>query len=511
MSKTQIAVTYFLRLLASASAPHLVRLVTDILLRTKALVVLVALLTLGLALSTPAGATTYYVDNTVASSGNGTSWANAWRSFSQIAWAALHPGDTLVISGGASAQTYPETLTVGASGITITASTDPGHNGTVIIDGQGSRANGIILDGVHDVTVQGLTVQNHVEAQIRVDNGSGYRIEANTLYVTGNGGVFVQRCTNTVVRGNTITTPAYSTAQTDGIYSQRNGGGNVYEANTIIISNNEPTGHDDCIQLYQDASTTIRGNYCEQANTKTSNAQGFWLEDNTGTIEVTDNVLYGLNTGNTLIGLGNINSGNAQLVATNNMVVGSAWGSIWIQNAPNSVIKNNTVQSDAANATLIRIKGAMPPAGNVDANLYAASNSSQPFWNESANTYYTWAAWRQLGYDANGQMTHAVNDVPPSNTTYTLTASPDTVAPGQPVTASWTVTSGGTKDWIGLYAVGAPNTNYLAWTYTNAALSGSFTVTPSAPGTYEFRYLVNDGYADVARSETVVIMTPASN
>ena len=386
-------------------------------LGTLARVALGAAVLLGLTLIAPARAATYYVDNAVASSGDGTSWASAWPSFRHIAWATLRPGDTLVISGGSTAQTYPDTLTVGASGtvsspLTITASTDPGHNGTVIIDGQMSRDNGILLNGLHDVTVRGVTVQNHTGAQIRLFNGSGYRIEANSLYVTGAGGVFLQNCTNTVVGGNTITTPAYTTAQTDGIYAQRNGGGNVYENNTIIISNNEPTGHDDCIQLYQDASTTIRGNYCEQANTKTYNAQGFYITESTGTIEVSNNILYGLHTGNTLIGLGNINAGNARLVATNNTVVGSAWGSIWLQNAPASVVQHNTVQSAAANATLVRITGSMPPAANVDHNLYTASHSARPFWQESANTFYTWTAWRQLGYDAHGQLTRVIPWLP---------------------------------------------------------------------------------------------------
>jgi hypothetical protein len=46
---------------------------------------------------------------------------------------------------------------------------------------------------------------------------------------------------------------------------------------------------------------------------------------------------------------------------------------------------------------------------------------------------------------------------PSQNTAYTLTALPDTLTQGQPITASGTVTSGGanTKDWIGLCEVGA--------------------------------------------------------
>jgi hypothetical protein len=42
----------------------------------------------------------WYVDNAVALSGNGTSWASAWKSFGNINWGSIHGGDTIYISGG---------------------------------------------------------------------------------------------------------------------------------------------------------------------------------------------------------------------------------------------------------------------------------------------------------------------------------------------------------------------------------------------------------------------------
>jgi hypothetical protein len=90
---------------------------------------------------------------------------------------------------------------------------------------------------------------------------------------------------------------------------------------------------------------------------------------------------------------------------------------------------------------------------------------------------------------------------------FTLTASPDTVNPGDPLTIQWTAPPGRPPtDWIGLYRVGDPNTAYGWWAYTNGATSGSFLLNaPDDPGTYEFRYLVNDGYTDVARSNAVTV------
>src|SRR5579872_4090477 len=111
----------------------------------------------------------YYVDNTNSTGGNGTSWLQAWNSFSAINWAIIKPGDTIYVSGGATTQTYNETLTVGASGsaagaITITKGTDPGHNGNVVIDGGNTLANGVAMYGQNYVVVNGLSVQNISDA-----------------------------------------------------------------------------------------------------------------------------------------------------------------------------------------------------------------------------------------------------------------------------------------------------------------------------------------------------------
>jgi len=44
------------------------------------------------------------------------------------------------------------------------------------------------------------------------------------------------------------------------------------------------------------------------------------------------------------------------------------------------------------------------------------------------------------------------------------------------------------------------------WQYTGGAKSGTFIVdAPATPGFYEFRYLVDDGFEDVARSVTVTV------
>ena len=92
--------------------------------------------------------------------------------------------------------------------------------------------------------------------------------------------------------------------------------------------------------------------------------------------------------------------------------------------------------------------------------------------------------------------------------TVTLIATPSVVAGGQTITVTWTA-GGDTSftDWIGLYEQGAPNTSYLAYKYTGGSASGSVAFSaPESPGTYEFRYLLNGGYTNVATSNPVIVL-----
>ncbi|MBM4144257.1 MAG: right-handed parallel beta-helix repeat-containing protein [Lentisphaerae bacterium] len=118
--------------------------------------------------------TTWHVDN-AAPGGDGTSWAQAWRSFGDINWALVGPGDTVEISGGTESKVYREMLTVGRAGargdnIVIRAGRDPGHNGTVVIDGGGERVHCILLEDY--VTVSG-EVEGKRRMLVRKSVGAG--------------------------------------------------------------------------------------------------------------------------------------------------------------------------------------------------------------------------------------------------------------------------------------------------------------------------------------------------
>jgi hypothetical protein len=101
-------------------------------------------------------AATWYVSRN-GSNADGSSWATAWSELSNISWSLIHPGDTILIDGGAAAcpspydfsttrpgvacgMLYNTTLTIGKSGtasapITIKLAADAGHDGTAVFFG----------------------------------------------------------------------------------------------------------------------------------------------------------------------------------------------------------------------------------------------------------------------------------------------------------------------------------------------------------------------------------------
>jgi hypothetical protein len=91
----------------------------------------------------------------------------------------------------------------------------------------------------------------------------------------------------------------------------------------------------------------------------------------------------------------------------------------------------------------------------------------------------------------------------------TLTVSATLVQPGDQLSVSWVAPSGrSVVDWLGLFKPEDPSTSYENgwWQYTNGITSGTHTLrAPNQPGQYEFRYLLDDGYIDVARSAPLTV------
>ncbi len=99
--------------------------------------------------------------------------------------------------------------------------------------------------------------------------------------------------------------------------------------------------------------------------------------------------------------------------------------------------------------------------------------------------------------------------------TVTVTAGPSVVTAGiGTLNVSWAAPKGRTVlDWVGLLKVGEPSTSYSNrwWQYTNGIAAATVTIAaPTEPGEYELRYLVDDGFTDVARSGPITVRPSAS-
>jgi hypothetical protein len=95
----------------------------------------------------------------------------------------------------------------------------------------------------------------------------------------------------------------------------------------------------------------------------------------------------------------------------------------------------------------------------------------------------------------------------------TLSASPSTINPGGPVTASWSgIVNPTAGDWIGLYSAGALDSAYVSSRYTNGSASGSLVLSTPATigaGTYELRLYANNSFTRLATSSPITIQPPS--
>ena len=98
---------------------------------------------------------------------------------------------------------------------------------------------------------------------------------------------------------------------------------------------------------------------------------------------------------------------------------------------------------------------------------------------------------------------------PPPRPMVDLQAGVTTVKCGGVIPAGWSLFSGKRtpQDWIGLYAPGARNEDFMSWKYVTDANHGGLTLeAPDQPGTYEMRYLLENGFESVATSMRIVVV-----
>lgn len=353
----------------------------------------------------PVYSANHYVDKNANGLNNGSNWTNAWKSFSSINWGVVNPGDNIYISGGTTSKTYYETLTVTKSGtsgnrITILAGIESGHNGTVIIDGQGTRSYGVLINGASYIAVKNITLQKSTQGLIQIKYSNYSFINNCRMFVYGRAGVFVQNSNNTEIRYCHIETGTYVNCQTDGIYSQ-NTTNNIYDHNYIVVYNAEPTGHDDCIQSFKDNNLTVHSNYFEQNNNKTCNAQGLYATTPTGGVfKFYNNIVnlgYAQSNGMSYRKL--TGTGTVQIIG-NTLYGKRAYSLLYVTETSDPIIKNNIIYSEG-NACTARIMNWSGTKSNIDYNLLYVPHSTKIYYFNGSSQ--TWSQWRALGFDSHGK------------------------------------------------------------------------------------------------------------
>jgi hypothetical protein len=352
-------------------------------------------------------ATNHYVDKNANGLNNGTSWTNAWQSFSNINWNAMGAGDTLFISGGMDSTTYNENLTVGASGNTsgllvIRPGLSTGHNGRVIIAGGTSGNN---------ITVQDKKYVRLEKLEITMARGTTQGIYVKGTGVGAANVVYIDSCSiisrtstaeNWCMRIDGWNTPRAITwgdsifvrygyyentratpigVQCDAIIAQCVQ--NIFIiGNTIFVKNDWPTApaptHNDCFSTDNETGNlTIAGNQFYNLQTQNVQSQAVILGSLSGYLKFYNNVVYGhfQHLGGYWPQTMSIYSSPYACdyyIYSNTFQGGSNSYVLMMETGSNSTVylKNNIFDASSGNAVRVHFRVTTPTYSQIDGNLY---------------------------------------------------------------------------------------------------------------------------------------------
>jgi len=342
----------------------------------------------------------YYVDKYASGSNNGTSWKNAWNSFSVIKWTKLKAGDVLLISGGKNSTVYNEALTVEISGkennlFTIRNGLDPMHNGRVIIDvpdkgmkiikkkyirisnidfenvTSGVYIRGATTGAVNVIYLDSLKVQNFKkQGAISINGWSSTGLDATV------DSVFIRYCTLET---------SYSTKhQTDVIYAQYCN--NLFILNnTLTVTSKVKGSHTDAIQFVHNiknitiANNTINNLTNSDVNNKSNGIMGANL---IGEGLFYNNIVYAPNfksSGNNVFMYSNntTSDGAGSWYIYNNIFIGGGTIKLFSIEDKDARIKNNIFYSIPAGTGQVFLKVPLDDWSRLDYNFYGQNNGTK--------------------------------------------------------------------------------------------------------------------------------------
>jgi hypothetical protein len=345
-------------------------------------------------------ATSHYVDKYASGSNNGTSWKNAWNSFSAIEWSKLKPGDVLYISGGKDSTIYNESLIVKSSGndknlITIRNGLDAMHNGKVII---GLPDVGLKITKESYIRILNIQFQN-VTSGVYIRGASAGDVKViylDSLKVLGykkQGSVFINGWSSTgidatvdsiFIRYCTLITSYATEEQTDVIYAQ-------YCNNLFILNNNITVtsqiqgSHTDGIQFAHNiknitiANNSINNLTYSETNSKANGIMGSNL---IGKGLFYNNIVYCPNfktSGNNVFLY--VNETTPDVAGSwyiyNNIFIGGGTMKLFSIEDKDAKIKNNIFYSTQPESGLVFLKTPLDDWSGLDYNLYGQNNGTR--------------------------------------------------------------------------------------------------------------------------------------
>ena len=391
-------------------------------------------------LSIPVYGTNHYVDKNANGSNNGTSWNDAWESFSAINWSSVNPGDIIYISGGTDSTIYNEQLTISSDGVTISRSTDTGHNGAVILDGNNGAAEVGILSNANNIVVDGMDrtkfkIRGYADRDIQARNQDNQTFKNLTCYIDLEDMAsaiyfYGQEWSTPPVFSNNYTVENVTIHQGPGSYSgQGNSDGmqiigidNVAIKHcNITLQNSNNTPHSDCIQIYRCKNVTIENNEFRQLETTaTSNKQGLYITETGGVIKIRNNYFlhkqnaYGSVLGIEFYDIDNFLSDYDPLdsaIVTNNTIVTSSVSKPWPVRFHNAtghnyhgrgIFRNNIIYySNIAGSQGPGLDTSVVAPNTVSNNIYWRGPGMEIYITYNRVSSKALSDWQSWGYDVN--------------------------------------------------------------------------------------------------------------
>jgi hypothetical protein len=373
-------------------------------------------------ISASAYSTNYYLDLNASGQNNGSSWADAWESFSAINWSIIGGGDTLFISGGAlnDSTVYYGTMTIGASGevgnpIVITPGNDTGHNGKVVFDMTSYGNRNISISSRSNITINGQDRMafwhggGGSQGQIHATGYTNIIIEHcyfNEPY--GNGNIRAQGGTNIIIRYNIMHMGGSGPEGTraDNIVLAYSVHGVWIDHNQIIGDNGygscEGGRHCDNIQVFggQNSDIVVSNNFMYDFDGDPTKPGGchqmlMWEDCAEGEYVLYNNVFYMPNKdgGNTILDKDQAFGPKTYYVIHNTMVSGTNANQLNLHSA-NFYVYNNIFQATSgpnSNHGLYPGNGGGASWVNVQNNMFG-DNHSTSWTNTSLSTVQSWGA-----------------------------------------------------------------------------------------------------------------------